>query len=47
MSTHVASHTRNLPLDQGTIVTSLGHLPSAQNRLDGSNQLGTVAEARE
>ena len=34
MSTHVASHTRNLPLDQGTIVTPSGRLPSSRNRLD-------------
>ena len=46
MSTHVVSHTRNLLLEQGTIVTPSGCLPSAQYRLDGSNLLGMLAEAQ-
>ena len=47
VSTHVTSHVRNLQLDQGTIVTPLGHLPSALCRLDGSSLLGMLAEANE
>ena len=47
VSTQVASHTKNLPFDQGTMVTPSGQLPSALYKPDGSSLLGMFADANE
>ena len=47
VSTQVASHTKNLPFDHGTMVTPSGWLSSALYKPDGSSPLGMFADANE
>ena len=49
MSTQVASHTKNLPFDQGTMVTPIRvSISSVQAcMIDGSSLLGMFADANE